>query len=396
MTKLLMVTTISATLQAFLLPFARHFRAQGWQVDAMAQGILEDAETQAAFDQSWEMTWSRNPLDPRNLMVAPPRIRDIVTAEQYDIVHVHTPVAAFTTRYALRDLRQRGKPKVIYTAHGFHFYQGGPRVKNALFLGLEKLAGRWTDYLVTINREDEATAKQHLVAPAQVRYMPGIGVDTGSYCAQVGTEAATLRVRQALGIDAHDPLFLCLAEFIPRKRHTDLLQGFARLQRSDVHLALGGEGDRVAAMKEMATELGIAPRVHFLGVRRDVVDLLQAATALVLVSDREGLPRSILEAIALGKPVVGTRIRGTQDLLQNGAGLLVEVGDVDGIAQAMRQILDDPDTAVQMGKNGRQQIHLYDLQNIIQLHEQLYAEALSEPAHHNSNTVSRNEELMAG
>lgn len=385
MTKLLMVTTISATLQAFLLPFARYFRAQGWQVDAMAQGILEDAETRAAFDQSWEMTWSRNPLAPRNLMVAPPRIRDIVAAEQYDIVHVHTPVAAFTTRYALKDLRQRGKPKVIYTAHGFHFYQGGPRVKNALFLGLEKLAGGWTDYLVTINREDEATAKQHLIAPAQVRYMPGIGVDTRAYCAQGGTQAAALRIRQALGIGAHDPLFLCLAEFIPRKRHHDLLQGFARLQRSDVHLALGGEGDRVEAMKGMATELGIVSRVHFLGVRRDVVDLLQAATALVLVSDREGLPRSILEAIALGKPVVGTRIRGTQDLLQNGAGLLVEVGDVDGIAQAMRQILDDPDTARQMGETGRQQIHLYDLQNIIQLHEQLYAEALAEPAHHNSD-----------
>ena len=105
MNKLLMVTTVPSTLRSFLLPFAAHFRAQGWQVDAMACGVSMSAECQQAFDRVWEVKWSRNPLDPRNLLAAPQVIREIVTREKYNIVHVHTPVAAFVTRFALKDLR---------------------------------------------------------------------------------------------------------------------------------------------------------------------------------------------------------------------------------------------------------------------------------------------------
>ena len=104
--------------------------------------------------------WSRDPLKLQNLMVAPRQIQEVVAQEEYDLVHVHTPVAAFVSRYALNSLRKRGKPKLVYTVHGFHFYRGRAKLKNALFLALEKLAGRWTDYLIVINREDEEAAKR--------------------------------------------------------------------------------------------------------------------------------------------------------------------------------------------------------------------------------------------
>ena len=154
MPKLLMATTVPTTLRDFLLPFARHFRARGFRVDALARGTSGFAEVVAACDRVWDVNWSRNPLDPRNLWTTPGQIRGLVTREGYDLVHVHTPVASFVTRYALRDLRRRGAVRVIYTAHGFHFYQGGPRLRGGVFRGLEQLAGRWTDYLVVINRED--------------------------------------------------------------------------------------------------------------------------------------------------------------------------------------------------------------------------------------------------
>lgn len=372
-----MVTTVPSTLRSFLLPFAAHFRAQGWQVDAMACGVSASPECQQGFDRVWDVEWSRNPLDPRNLLAAPQVIREIVIREKYNIIHVHTPVAAFVTRYALKDVRQQIGAKVIYMAHGFHFYTGGNPLKNAAFINLEKYAGNWTDYLVTINHEDRAAALQYgLVAPGRSRYMPGIGVDLKYYNRYQVSESAVAQVRQelSLGEDAH--LLLSVAEFTPRKRHVDAISAFAKLARTDVHLAFAGTGPLMEKMKQLAAELGVANRIHFLGNRRDIPVLMRAASANILVSAQEGLPRSVLESLALETPTIGTKIRGTQDLLEGGCGLLIDLGDVDGLVAAMKWMIDRPEAAAKMARLGYERITTYDLESIIKLHEQLYAEAL--------------------
>jgi glycosyltransferase involved in cell wall biosynthesis len=376
MHKLLMVTTVPVVLTNFLLPFATHFRDRGWQVDAMSCGFSPDDQCDRYFDRLWEVQWSRNPLDPRNLIGTPAKIREIVDREQYDIIHVHTPVAAFVTRYALKDLRQRLGAKVIYTAHGFHFLPGGNPIKNAAFLALEKLAGNWTDYLITINRVDQAAVKQHeLVPPAFSRYMPGIGVDLNYYNPELVADSDVQKIRAELGIGDRTPLLLSVAEFTPRKRHQDTIAAIAKLDRPDVHLAIAGSGPLLAQMQQLAIELGVAARIHFLGRRSDIPVLMKAAIANILVSDQEGLPRSVMESLALELPTIGTKIRGTQDLLAGGYGLLIDVGDVIGLTAAIAWILDRPEDATKMAKRGREHLASYDLNYIIKLHEQLYAEA---------------------
>jgi glycosyltransferase involved in cell wall biosynthesis len=380
MNKLLMVATVPVMLTNFLLPFAAHFRSRGWQVDAMSCGFLPDDICHRSFDRLWEVQWSRNPLDPRNLFGTPDKISEIVRREQYDIIHVHTPVAAFVTRYALKDVRKQIGAKVIYTAHGFHFFPGAKPIKNAAFLALEKLASNWTDYLVTINREDEAAVKQHqLVSPGHSRYMPGIGVDLDYYHPQTISESVVANIRVELGIDARTPLLLSVAEFTPRKRHQDTIAAIAKLNRLEVHLAIAGDGPLMGEMKQLAIDLGVAARIHFLGQRNDIPALMKAANANILVSLQEGLPRSIMESLALELPTIGTKIRGTQDLLAGGCGLLVDVGDVAGLAEAIGWILDRPDEAKNMAKRGRAHLSTYDLNYIIKLHEELYAEVLMRP-----------------
>jgi glycosyltransferase involved in cell wall biosynthesis len=378
MNKLLIVTTVPVVLTNFLLPFATHFRERGWQVDAMSCGFSSDDICHQTFDRLWEVQWSRNPLDPRNLLETPSKIREIVLREQYDIIHVHTPVAAFVTRYALKDVRKQLGAKVIYTAHGFHFFPGAKPLKNAAFLALEKLASNWTDYLVTINREDEAAVKQHqLVSPGHSRYMPGIGVDLDYYNPQTISASAVAQIRVELGIDAKTPLLLSVAEFTPRKRHQDTIAAIAKLGRSEVHLAIAGAGPLMAEMQQLAIDLKVDSRIHFLGKRNDIPVLMKAANANMLVSAQEGLPRSVMESMALELPTIGTKIRGTQDLLAGGNGLLVEVGDVQGLTEAIGWILDRPEEARNMAKRGREHLSTYDLKCIIKLHEELYAEALS-------------------
>ncbi|HEY9852384.1 MAG TPA: glycosyltransferase family 4 protein [Leptolyngbyaceae cyanobacterium] len=379
MKKLLIVTAVPNALSAFLLPFADRFRTRGWRVDAMAHGVSACAECAKVFDRLWDIEFSRSPYHPRNLLVAPAKIREIVLREGYDIVHVHIAVAGFVTRYALKNLKKYQKPKIIYTAHGFNFYNGENPLKNAIFLTLEKLAGRWTDYIVTINHEDEAAAKHYGIVPAKkVRYMPGIGVDLQQYNRNAISDAVVVQALKELGLAPETPLFLSIAEFIPRKRHRDVLQAFAKVARPEAHLAFAGSGPLMPEMQQLAAALGVAERVHFLGFRRDIPTLIKASVATVLVSEQEGLPRSVMESLCLEVPVIGTEIRGIKDLLEGDCGLLVKLGNVEELSQAMTGILDHPIAAKAMGKRGGELMASYDLQHILNLHEALYAEALEQ------------------
>jgi glycosyltransferase involved in cell wall biosynthesis len=376
MPKLLVVTTVPITIRSFLLPLIEHCQSLGWQVDGMAQGIEGDRDCVETCDRIYDIQWSRNVFDPRNLWVGVSRVKQVVAQEDYDLVHVHTPIAAFVTRYALRNNR---KTKVIYTAHGFHFYRGGNALKNFIFLSLEKLAGAWTDYLITINREDETAAKKYNFLTAdRIYYTRGIGVDTDYYASGRVDPANLLEVRQQLNLANSDTLLLCIAEFTPRKRHQDLLNALAKVANPQVHLALAGEGSIQPKMAELATLLGIAKQVHFLGYRQDIPTLIQAANAVLLVSQQEGLPRSIMEAMCLNTPVIGSNIRGTQDLLSNGCGLLVPLGDTNALAQAMSQIVEDPESLAVMASKARTKIASYDLKKILQQYSEIYQLALTD------------------
>lgn len=378
MKKILIVATIPDTLRGFILPFVRYFRTQGWTVDGMACGISECTDCIREFNRTWDVEWSRNPLDSSNFLKTPRVIQEVVLQERYNLVHVHTPVAAFVTRYALRYLRKRIKTSVIYTAHGFHFHPYGNPVKNAVFLTLEKIAGNWNDYLVVINRHDEQVAKDHqLNVPERVWYMPGIGVDM-DYYSPTGISAQEIgKVRQEMGISANTSLFLSVAEFNPGKRHRDIIQALAKLHREDVCVAFAGDGDLMESMRNLACELGIEEQVRFLGFRKDITTLIRASVATILASEREGLPRSVMESLCLEVPVIGADIRGTRDLVAQDCGLLFPVGDVQALTDCMAWILDHPQQAKVMGKMGRDRMSTFDLNHVIQRHEELYTKALS-------------------
>lgn len=379
MKNVLIITTIPETIEGFLLPFVEYFQDQGWQLDGMAHNISNRTRCLNIFDRVWDIEWSRNPLDPRNLLMASSKIKKIVAQEKYDIVHVHTPIAAFVTRYALKDIRKQDKLKVIYTAHGFHFHRGGNFLTNKLFLTLERMAAKWTDYLIVINKEDKTAAKQYrLLQPEKIYYTPGIGVDTQYYHPNKVAEADILEVHRELGLAANDELLVSVAEFTVNKRHQDIIQALARLNRPQVHIAFAGDGPMKKATERLAVELGLQSQVHFLGFRSDIPTLIRAAKATLLTSQREGLPRSIMEALCLETPVIGTEIRGTRDLLAENCGLLVKVGDIEGLAGAMAWIIDNPQAAQKMGKRGREKMAEYDVREIIRQYAEIYNRAFLE------------------
>ncbi len=377
--RILQVATVASTLRAFLLPFAIHFRQLGWEVDAMAKGASQCSKCCSTFGHVFDIKWSRSPFNPHNFINSASLVRKVVNSNGYDIVHCHTPVAAFLTRFAFRGMRTYGRPKIIYTAHGFHFHNGSSVLRNMVFLTLEKLAGRWTDRLIVINHEDEKAAQiNKIVSSGRITYSPGIGVDTIKYSPGAVAPLAVEALRHDLGLNSDDSLFLMIAEFIPRKRHQDLIRALAQLKNTKVHVAFAGTGPLMEKLRGLSRKLKLEQRVHFLGQREDIPVLIQASVATILPSTHEGLPRSVLESMAMGVPVIGSDIRGVEELLAGGCGILVPVGNIYGIADAIDRLLYDPASTKEMGRLGRDLALTYDIRKVLHLHESIYSNTITQ------------------
>jgi glycosyltransferase involved in cell wall biosynthesis len=329
----LFVTTVDITLEAFLLPFARHLREQRWRVDALAVGATGNPTLADSFDQRSDVSWSRNPLAPGNLLGAAGRVREVVEAGCYDLVWVHTPVAGWVTRYALR---ARGGIPVVYTAHGFHFYRGQGPLAHSLFRTMERVAAPWTADLVTVNDEDFAAAGLLGLPAERVHLVRGIGVDTGVFSPDAATDSTRARIRQDLRIPADAVVVTMIAEFNANKRHALALRALSRVRDPRVTLVLVGSGPLEASVLDAIRASGLDDRVVLTGYRRDIPDLLAASDLLLLCSEREGLNRSALEAMSSGVPVIGTPTRGIADAIgPDEAGWVATSSDPTALAAAI-------------------------------------------------------------
>jgi glycosyltransferase involved in cell wall biosynthesis len=376
---LLVVATVASTIGAFLAPFAVHLRSHGWRVDAAASGVARDLRVASAFDELHEVPLSRSLRDVRGLARARRALlRALETAP--DIVHVHTPIASFLTRLLIRQMPPERRPAVVYTAHGFHFRSGGRALLNAVFLTAERIAGRWTDRLVVINDEDEEAARRHrIVADRRLVRMPGIGLDTEHYSPSAVPSESTARFREDLGIAIGAPLFTIVGELNRNKRQADAIAALATVPDLEVHLVLAGEGPAQSALEAQARAAGLEGRVHFLGLVADVRPVVRAATAVLLLSTREGLARSVMEALSLEVPVIASTARGNRELVGEDRGMVIQTGDVPGLAAAMTWMIAHPDERRRMGERGRaRMVERYDLPLVIRMHEDLYSELLAE------------------
>lgn len=376
---LLIVSTVSSTIRAFLTPYAAHFRRMGWRVDAAANGAEADPALASFFDHRYELPLSRSILDIGGMLRTMQSLSRILESG-YGVVHVHTPIAAFVTRAAIRRMPAESRPAAVYTAHGFHFYAGGGLARNTLFLTAERVAGRWTDRLIVINEEDRAAVLTHRIVPSRrLVSMPGIGIDTQWYSRSRVPADEIAASRTLWGIDPGTPVITLVGELTRRKRPTDVVAALGRMAHRECHLILLGDGPERPRVEAAIRDAGVAGRVHLAGVVSDVRPTVVASAALVLASRMEGLPRCLMEALSLEVPVVTTDARGSPDVVAPDCGIVVPVGDVAALARAMDEILDDPSEAREMAARGRtRMVERYRISTLIDQHEALYRELLAE------------------
>ncbi|WP_018751651.1 glycosyltransferase family 4 protein [Paenibacillus sanguinis] len=370
------IATVYSHLAAFHLPFMADLRRDGVEVHAYAAPDHCREEVKAAEFDCRDLPFSRHPLAPGNWQALGVLIRSL-RQEQYEFVHVHTPNAAVIVRLAvwLAGLFRPGEVKrtrLVYTAHGFHFYRGAPW-RNWLFYPLERGLARLTDVLITINQEDEQRARSFPVR-GHVAYISGVGVEMERYASPQADEIC--RYRAELDLAPEDFVILCTAELNGNKNQGQLLAAVRELRRRGIPavLLLAGTGRCEASYRKLAAEYGLTREVRLLGFRRDIPRLLHAADVVALLSQREGLPKALLEGMAAGKPLVATDVRGSRDLVAPGRnGYLVPVGDVSATAAALTRLHHDASRRWRMGEYSRKLAALYDLGEIREELAAIYA-----------------------
>lgn len=359
--KVLFLATVYTHLANFHIPYIRLLQDKGYDVHAAASsadGRRQEIEETGAFCH--EIRFSRSPISTTNFR-AFCQLITLFKSNYYVLIHVHTPIAAFLGRLAAK-LTKQGS--VLYTAHGFHFYKGAPLLDWLIYFIAEKIAARWTDCLITINEEDCINARKLGFKPDRNLFLvKGVGVDME----RVSSFKDTAYLRKELGIPQDALIVVCVAELASVKNHAFLLDAWRELSswRDNIYLLLTGTGKVEKKLKVRVKEEDIS-RVLFLGFRQDVQNILADSDLAILTSRREGLPRSIMEAMAAGKPVIVTDVRGSRDLVDDGrTGFIVKLGDLQGLIKTLKRLISDKNLRFECGSAGRLKVADYALKNVM-------------------------------
>lgn len=334
--KVLFVATVSSHIRGFHTPYLKMFKEKGYEVYVAAKNNLPKGEKLQYCDRFVEIPFSRSPYSTDNLK-AIKHMKTLLKKERFDIIHCHTPMGAVVTRLAARKARKNGT-RVIYTAHGFHFYKGAPLLNWMLFYPVEKYLAKYTDTLITINNEDYERAKNKFNKRCHdIQYVPGVGVDPKKFDFKM-TKQEKHDLRASLGLRDDDFVMIFPAELSKRKNQLWLINTLKPLfnEHPEMHLLLPGSDKLNGKCQKLAKKLGLEKQVHFLGFRKDISKLLKISNLAVSSSKQEGLPVNILEAKMTGLPVVVLGCRGMRDILDGDeTSKIIRLNDEEGFKKGI-------------------------------------------------------------
>lgn len=369
--KVLFVATVVKThIMQFHIPYLQMFQEHGWETAVASRNDYENPQDcQIPYcDHYYPVDFERNPMKPGNI-AALRELKRIIREGDYDIIHCHTPMGGVLARIAGREARKKGC-KMIYTAHGFHFFDGAPLLNWLMYYPVEKHLAHDTDVLITMNREDYDRALAKMPAK-EIKYVHGVGVDTKRF-ATTTVDAAELRA--SIGLAEDEPMILTVGELIKRKNHEMILRALGGMKESKWKYVIVGRGVLLDHLKNIARECGIEDRVIFLGYRRDIPEMLHACDLFVFTSFQEGLPVAIMEAMAAGAPILCTKNRGTADLIEDGvSGAFTEMNAED-LRAKMQNLLAHPEVREAYAVESLERIGTFDIEVVKKEMELIYFE----------------------
>lgn len=273
-----------------------------------------------------------------------------------DIVHTHTSKAGVVGRAAAK---MAGVPNIIHTVHGFPFHSGMSRIKRVVYQQIEKWSARITDVALSQSEEDVVIASLLGIRPRRGDLVHiGNGIDLSEFDPARYSPARRLLIRESLKVGENEPVITVIGRVNREKGFHDLVEALERVRYMPWQaLFIGPDEGFLSAVKSLIHNFRLQERIHVLGRRGDIADLLAVTDIYVLPSYREGLPRSLIEAQAMSLPCVATAIRGCREVVEEGVtGYLVPPGDSIALGEALRTLLLDPGLRRRMGREGRRRM----------------------------------------
>lgn len=319
MKKVLFVATVDSHIKHFHVPYLKWFQEQGYEVHVATNG-----ESAIEYcDIRHTITFERTPIKLNNIK-AIKQLKQLIEQEKFDIIHCHTPMGSVVTRLAAKKARKKYHTKVIYTAHGFHFFKGAGVLNWLVYYPIEYWLSYVTDCLITINQEDYALAKKKFKAK-KIKFVNGVGVDKSRFCFEMPIEQQN-DLRKSLGIEEQDFVMIYTAELSKRKNQEMLIKAIYLLVQEgykQVKLLLPGPDKENGFHQKLVNTLGLENNVLLLGYRTDIEKLNKIVDLAVSTSKHEGLPINVVEVMMSGLPILVTDCRGNRDLaMENGNNLI--------------------------------------------------------------------------
>lgn len=356
--KVLQICAVDFTVRHFLLPLIRRLEKEGYDVTAACSrgecfaALVEDGV------RLTEIPVSRN-LNALSHAMSTWRLYRFLKKNPHDIIHVHTPIAGLIGRMSATLAKV---PVRIYTAHGFYFHDDMSKMKRKFHVNLERFGGKMTDYLFTQSDEDRQTAiREKIIQEDHVRTI-GNGIDLERF----NPEAVLSEIREArlkeFDIPPDAPVIGIIGRLVREKGYFELVEAAEKLNEKfpDCRFLCIGSAlksdhdDSQSAILRSIRNAGLQNRFIFAGLRKDIPELLSIMSIYTLPSWREGMPRSIIEAMAMELPVVATDIRGCREEVIHGeSGFIVPPRDGNSLYMALEELLSHPEKAVEFGKAGR-------------------------------------------
>ncbi|MCK5758814.1 MAG: glycosyltransferase family 4 protein [Clostridiales bacterium] len=372
---LYVASVVKIHIAVFHIPYLKMLKESRYETHVCAANDYASDEVCSIpyCDRYYDIPFKRNPFNFQNIK-AYFQLKKIINSNKYDIIHCHTPIGGVLARLAARKARKTGT-KVVYTAHGFHFFEGASLKNWLIYFPVEKLLSKYTDALITLNEEDYKRACDFKTA--KVYRVPGVGINTEAFM-QYSKDFAE-KLRRDLGLSASDMILTYVGELSYRKHQDFLIQVIAKLKTEipELRLILIGSGNYSEEYMKLSDSLNCRDQIRFLGFRKDVAELLSITDLYVSASRQEGLPVNVMEAMSAGLPVVCFNIRGNKELVENSkGGFLIDIDDIDKFICKIGELVKSKALRLKMGTFNKSKISEYDKNITVNVIKEIYEDIL--------------------
>lgn len=365
--KVLFVASVAVHLHAFHRPYLKWFHDQGYEVHVACRGEFTDP----SVAKVWNIEFERSPLSLTHVSSLF-ELRKVINENNYSLITCHTPMASVLSRLASVEARKKGT-RLIYTAHGFHFFKGGSKWSWLTYYPVEVTMSYLTDAIVCINQEDLDIISQKGSSSTDYYLIPGIGVDPSRFEPPSKEQKASLK--DSLEIDEDAFVMIYVAEFIKRKNHRLLIDAIKLLSNKidGFTVLLAGKGVLLNEIKQYVVDNGLDEQVRFLGFVTEIEKYYQVSDIAISSSRQEGLGINLVEAMMCGVPVIATIDRGHRTVIDHkNNGILVPQNDPKALSDAIYKMYDDQEFRHRMSVEAVKKAAKFEIENSLKVMSKIY------------------------